>query len=62
MSKRLLLHLARAVLRDRRGATAVEYALICALMVLVMLVALRNVADATIGMWNYVAAEVIAKT
>lgn len=40
--------------RDRRGATAIEYGLILALVFLGMLVALTLLADKTIGLWNYV--------
>lgn len=43
-----------------RGATAVEYALILALIVLAMLAALSNVASRTIGMWNNVTTNVLA--
>lgn len=46
------------VLRCERGATAVEYALILAMIVLVMITALTNVANKTIRMWNNVATEV----
>ncbi|HJT39687.1 MAG TPA: Flp family type IVb pilin [Sphingobium sp.] len=49
-----------ALLRCERGATAVEYALILALVVLAMIAALSNVATRTIGMWNNVATEVLA--
>lgn len=45
------------LLRDRAGATVVEYAFILGLVVIVMLVALRGVATATINMWNDVSAE-----
>lgn len=45
------------LLRDRSGATVVEYAFILGLVVIVMLVALRGVATATINMWNDVSAE-----
>ncbi len=48
----------RKLLRDTRGATLVEYALIIALMVIAMIVALRGVADKSSLMWNNVAAEV----
>ncbi|OAN53627.1 Flp family type IVb pilin [Sphingobium sp. TCM1] len=48
----------RGLLRCERGATAVEYALIIAMVVLAMTAALSNVADRTIGMWNNVATEV----
>ena len=44
--------------RCERGATAVEYALIIAMIVLVMVSALSAVANKTIGMWNNVANEV----
>lgn len=40
------------LLRDQRGATAVEYGLICALIVIAMLGALGSVAQETILMWN----------
>lgn len=46
------------LLRCERGATAVEYALILAMIVLAIIVALTNVTNKTIGMWNNVAAEV----
>lgn len=41
-----------------RGATAVEYGLILALVVLAMIGALTNVATKTIAMWNHVSTEV----
>ncbi|MFC3442071.1 Flp family type IVb pilin [Sphingobium rhizovicinum] len=44
--------------RCERGATAVEYALIIAMIVLAMLAALNSVANKTVGMWNNVATEV----
>lgn len=40
------------LLRSQRAATSVEYGLICALIVLVMLVGLKNVASSTINMWT----------
>lgn len=45
-------------LRNARGATAVEYGLILALVVLAMIVALRGVAGVTVGMWTNVADKV----
>ncbi len=56
-----LARLFAAILRDRRGASAVEYGLIIALVVIAMFAGLRNTANATTGVWNYVAREVIAK-
>ena len=50
----------RKLVRSERGATAVEYGLICALIVIVMLVALSGLADTTIGMWNNIATNVLA--
>lgn len=43
-----------------RGATAVEYGLILAMIVLAMLAALQSVATKTTGMWNNVSAEIVA--
>jgi pilus assembly protein Flp/PilA len=48
------------LLQCQRGATAVEYGLILALICLAMITALSNVANKTIGMWNNVATEVLA--
>ena len=48
----------RRLRRSRRGATAVEYGLILALIVLVMIGALQFFADTTIAMWGNVADEV----
>lgn len=44
--------------RCERGATAVEYGLIIAMIVLAMITALNNVANKTTGMWNNVSNEV----
>ncbi|WP_267396171.1 MULTISPECIES: Flp family type IVb pilin [unclassified Sphingomonas] len=46
------------VLRDNRGATAIEYGLIVAMIVIAMIVALKNLAGTTIGMWNNVSTKV----
>lgn len=43
---------------DRRAATAVEYGLILALVVLAMFSALKATADSTIAMWNMVSTKV----
>ena len=47
-----------SLIGDRRGATAIEYGLIISLVVIVMLVALHNVADVTIDIWNNIATKV----
>ncbi len=52
----------RRFLRDiqgQRGATAVEYGLILALIFLAMIGALMSVTSTTIEMWNYVSESVI---
>ncbi len=41
-----------------KGATAVEYGLILALIALTVLVAISGVANTTVNMWNGVADEV----
>ncbi|WP_327195557.1 Flp family type IVb pilin [Sphingomonas sp. RIT328] len=45
--------------RDSRGATAVEYGLIVALIVIVMVVALKQVANANTNVWQTVSTKVI---
>ena len=46
------------LLRDRRGATAVEYGFILALIVLAMLGALSEVGNVTTSMWNNINTKV----
>ena len=43
---------------DRRGATAVEYALIMALVFLAMIAGVRAFAAETIELWTYVSDQV----
>lgn len=50
-----------AVLRDSRGATAVEYGLILTLIVVAMIASLTSVATKTTDMWNNVA-DVVNKS
>jgi len=52
----------RRLIRDCRGATAIEYGLIVALIVIVMITALRGVADENTGMWAWVQNDVLAAT
>ena len=47
------------LMRDIKAASAVEYALICALIVLAMIAGLNSVAGSTIGMWNDVSDNVV---
>ncbi|HKR92299.1 Flp family type IVb pilin [Novosphingobium sp.] len=42
----------RKVLRDQKGASSVEYGLILAMIVLVMLIAMQGVANQTISYWQ----------
>lgn len=44
----------RQILRDETGAAAVEYGLIISLIVLAMLTALSDFANANTKQWNYV--------
>jgi pilus assembly protein Flp/PilA len=46
------------LIREEKGASAVEYALICALIVLAMIAGLNAVAGRTITMWNDVSSNV----
>lgn len=46
------------IMRDSRGATAIEYGLILGLVVIAMIVGLSAMADSTIGMWNTVNTKV----
>ncbi|TPG14529.1 Flp family type IVb pilin [Sphingomonas oligophenolica] len=46
------------LLRDQRGATAVEYGLIVACIVIIMVVSLHGLADVTTEMWNGVSTKV----
>ena len=48
----------RKIFASNKGATAVEYGLIIAMIVLAMMAALSNVATKTNGMWGNVANEV----
>jgi pilus assembly protein Flp/PilA len=50
----------RTMKDDTSGATAVEYGLIVALIVLAMLGSLQLVADETIEMWQYVEDSAVA--
>lgn len=48
----------RHYLKCERGATAMEYGLILALIALAVIGAMTSVADKTIGMWGNVSNEV----
>jgi pilus assembly protein Flp/PilA len=44
----------RRMLRCTRGGTAIEYGLICALVILAMMASLKLFAGATLNMWGNV--------
>jgi len=50
--------LVKTLWRDRRGATAVEYGFILALIVVAILTAIVGVAGVTTTMWNDIATKV----
>jgi pilus assembly protein Flp/PilA len=50
--------LIKKLIRNCKGATAIEYGLILAMIVLAMMVALSNVASRTNNMWYNVANKV----
>ena len=49
------------LLTDKRGATAIEYGLIAALIVIGMMAALQGFASQTTGMWNNVSKKVTGR-
>ena len=50
----------RALIGDQKGATAIEYGLILALVVIAMMMALFGLADVTTSMWRDVSDKVQA--
>ncbi|KLI62792.1 Flp family type IVb pilin [Aurantiacibacter marinus] len=48
----------KQLLQDDLGATAVEYGLIAALIVIAMITALQGLATETIAMWEFVSTKV----
>jgi pilus assembly protein Flp/PilA len=57
---RALVQLIRSAILDNRAATAIEYGLIVALIVIAMIASLQGVAGVTIGMWGNVSNKVAA--
>lgn len=47
----------RRLRADRRGATAIEYGLICALIVIAMTAGLATLGGGTAGMWTKINGE-----
>lgn len=55
-----MIALIRKIVRSTTGATAVEYGLILALIVIAAMIAIVSLADATVGMWGNIADNVMA--
>ncbi len=55
---RLLVQLGRALLRDSKGGTAIEYGLIVSLVVLAIMAALVELGSTTQGIWTNVSEKV----
>lgn len=53
--------LLQRVCGDDRGATAIEYAMIVAMIALAASVAIQAFADGTVGMWEFVRDEALTK-
>ncbi len=49
---------AHRLAENRRGATAVEYGLIAALVVITMIASFKLVANSTVGMWGNVQTKI----
>jgi len=49
----------RRLRADRRGATAIEYGLICALIVIAMIGGLSSLGGGTLGMWTKIKDNVV---
>ncbi|WP_319951569.1 Flp family type IVb pilin [Sphingomonas caeni] len=53
-----MMRLVQSLCRDRKAATAVEYGLILALVVLAIMTAIIQLGTTTTGMWNNVSTKV----
>lgn len=47
-----------ALIKDDKGATAIEYGLIVSLIVIAIVASLYNLAGGVIGMWNHISVTV----
>ncbi len=56
----MIIALLHRLVRSAKGATAIEYGLIVALIALAAMVALMGLADTTIDMWDDIASNVLA--
>lgn len=55
-----MMNLLLMLLNDKRGATAIEYGLICAMVVLAIVAALSGFASASVDMWTLISTKVTA--
>ena len=55
-----IIQIMQQLLRDNRGATAVEYGLIVSLVIIAIIVGMQFVADQNSSMWNYVGTRMSA--
>jgi len=53
-------HFFKKLLRDTRGATAIEYGLIVALVVIAIMASMESVANENTGLWAVVTSNVTA--
>ena len=49
---RKLVQLFNSVLRDQRGATAIEYGLLAAMIALALVTALTSISGSVVGVWT----------
>ena len=57
-----LMIMLRRLLHENRGATAVEYGLIVALLVIAIITAMHSVADQNTGLWGVVSRNINTAT
>lgn len=56
-----MLHFLTLLARSKRGATAIEYGLIVALIGITIIVSMSSMASKTIGMWDFVEEKIVPK-
>ena len=54
-----MLHFLTLLARSKRGATAIEYGLIVALIGISIIVAMSSMASSTIEMWGFVETKIV---
>ncbi|MEW4468242.1 Flp family type IVb pilin [Parasphingorhabdus sp. JC815] len=56
------MHLVKSLICSEKGATAVEYGLIVALIAIAAIAAINGVANSTGNMWDHVAEEITSNS